>query len=185
MDNVFCIGLNKTGTVSLHEALTILGYRSLHWGGRATHMAVMRAVRRGEPVLTYLDDTYDAFSDIGSLTHNFDLADRQYPDSKFILSVRDLEPWLDSRRRHVEKNQAMRARGEYDGGFLDVDLEGWEQEYVEHHERVRAYFACRPADLLEVDITAGAGWEPLCDFLGRPIPAVPFPWGNRYQPLRA
>ena len=29
---VFGIGLNKTGTSSLHRALELLGYRSLHWG---------------------------------------------------------------------------------------------------------------------------------------------------------
>ena len=29
---VFGIGLNKTGTISLHHALEQLGYRSLHWG---------------------------------------------------------------------------------------------------------------------------------------------------------
>jgi Sulfotransferase domain len=30
---VFGIGLNKSGTSSLHEALTLLGYNSLHHGG--------------------------------------------------------------------------------------------------------------------------------------------------------
>ena len=29
-EKVFCIGLNKTGTSSLHRALTILGYNSVH-----------------------------------------------------------------------------------------------------------------------------------------------------------
>ena len=32
------------------------------------------------------------------------MLDRQYPGSKFILTVRDLDDWLDSRRRHVETN---------------------------------------------------------------------------------
>ena len=37
---VFGIGLNKTGTTSLHKALTILGYESLHWGGPAIRRLV-------------------------------------------------------------------------------------------------------------------------------------------------
>jgi hypothetical protein len=30
MERVFCIGLNKTGTSSLHRALNELGYKSVH-----------------------------------------------------------------------------------------------------------------------------------------------------------
>jgi hypothetical protein len=181
-NRVFCIGLNKTGTVSLHEALTTLGYTSLHWGGPETHRAVMRAVRGGQPLLTHLPDEYDAFSDIGSLSAHFDLADAQYPGSRFILSVRNLEAWLDSRRRHVEKNRVRRRHGQYDGNFLEIDIDGWRSEYVDHERRVRQHFADRPRDLLVVDITAGCDWEPLCRFLDHPVPDEPFPWENRYRP---
>jgi hypothetical protein len=182
MSKIFCIGLNKTGTLSLHEALTILGYHSLHWGGQKAHRQAARALRERRPLLTYLDDDYDAVSDVAVITANFDVADRQYPDSKFILTVRALNEWLDSRRRHVEKNQVRKVHGAYDGRFLEVDLEGWEAEYREHHARVLDYFAGRPDDLLVIDITAGSGWQPLCAFLRRPVPDVPFPWLNRYRP---
>ena len=30
-EKVFCIGVNKTGTSSLHQALQILGYNSVHY----------------------------------------------------------------------------------------------------------------------------------------------------------
>ena len=49
---------------------------------------------------------------------------------------------------------------------------------------MRSYFANRPEDLLVLDVTAGDGWEPLCQFLGMPVPERPFPWENRYQPWR-
>ena len=29
-----------------------------------------------------------------------------------------------------------------------------------------------------MDVCAGDGWETLCSFLGRPVPAVPFPRNN-------
>jgi hypothetical protein len=171
---VFGIGLNKTGTRSLHDALEVLGLRSLHWGGPEVRVAVERALREGRPPLEDIDDV-DAYSDILALSTSFDVLDRAYPGSKFILTVRELGEWLDSRRRHVEANVARRASGEYSGTFLTVDIEGWTAEREAHHARVRAYFANRPDDLLVIDIPAGEGWERLCPFLDLAIPDVPFP----------
>lgn len=181
---IFCIGLNKTGTRSLHEALEILGFSGVHWGGpdpRAAlergpqiREAVERALEEGRPLLEDLDDA-DAYSDILALSTNFDLLDRQYPGSKFILTVRDVEDWLDSRRRHVEVNIARHERGEYSGTFLVVEPEAWASEKAEHEARVAAHFADRPNDLLVLDIAGNDGWELLCRFLGKPVPDVPFP----------
>jgi hypothetical protein len=181
---IFCIGLSKTGTRSLHDALELLGYRSMHWGGPDLATAVLRgpqiraaverAVQEGRPLLDDIDDA-DAYSDILALSENFDLLDQQYPGSKFILTVRDMEEWLDSRRRHVETNVERRANGQYDGNFLEVDLARWTAERVRHEARVRAYFAGRPDDLLLMDISAGDGWDVLCPFLGVAPPGAPFP----------
>ncbi len=182
---VFGIGLNKTATFSLHEALGLLGYKGLHHGGLETMNLVQQAIDEGKPMLTYLDPSLEAFTDIFGITYFFFLADAQYPGSRFILTVRDLDDWLDSRRRHVQKNQEMDAAGDYDGGFLDVDVDAWAKEYVEHEAIVRAYFAERPDDLLVLDITGGDGWEPLCEFLGHSVPDAPFPWKNQFQPLAA
>jgi hypothetical protein len=72
----------------------------------------------------------------------------------------------------------MKASGTYDGEFLTVDLDTWTEEYRRHEAVVRAYFAKRPGDLLVFRPT-DAEWEPLCSFLGRPVPEEPFPWENR------
>ena len=180
---IFGIGLNKTGTSSLHTAFEMLGLRSLHWGGRETSRLFWRALREDVPLLTYVDPAYDAFTDT-PITRHFKLADRQYPGSKFILTTRDLDAWLDSRRRHAEKNQERKAAGLYDGKVLEVDIPAWRAEYASHHEDVLGYFEGRPDDLLVYDITAGGSWEPLCRFLGRPVPAESFPWANRFEPMR-
>lgn len=181
---IFCVGLSKTGTRSLHDALQLLGLRSVHWGGPELQTAVQRgpeiraaverALREVRPLLDDLEDA-DAYSDILALSTNFDVLDRQYPGSKFILTVRDLDEWLDSRRRHVEANIARRERGEYAGTFLVVDVAGWTAELVEHETRVRSHFAGRPSDLLVMDIPAGDGWDRLCPFLGLSVPDEPFP----------
>lgn len=180
---IFGIGLNKTGTSSFHRAMELLGFRSLHWGGPPIRQAVEAAVEAGQPLLSGLDPIYDAFSDILPIARHFDLLDEQYPGSRFVLTVRDIDDWVDSRRRHVERNVALAARGEYAGGFVEVDEAGWRQEWHAHVARARAYFAGRQ-DFLELDIARGADWGPLCGLLGLPVPVAPFPWENRRtQPI--
>ena len=179
---VFCIGLNKTGTISLHHALMALGFSSLHWGGPDSRPAVERAIREGKPLLEYLGE-YDAYSDIQRLSVHFDVLDGQYPDSRFILTTRDVESWIDSRRRHVERNREWKARGEYDGTFLEIEPEKWRTQFREHHERVQEYFRGRD-DLLVMNITQGDGYEILCPFLGVPTLSSPFPWNHRDPSVR-
>lgn len=174
---MFGIGLNKTGTISLHEALTRLGHRSLHWGGPEVRLTIERALAEGRPLVDDFADT-DAFSDIWVLSENFALLDRQYPGSRFILTYRDLDPWLQSRTLHVERNRARAERGEYSGTFLEVDVPAWTAQYHDHHRAVREHFAGR-TDLLEIDITRGHGYERLCPFLGLPTVEEPFPVRHR------
>src|SRR5262249_2012112 len=85
---VVCIGRNKTATSSFHQAMTRLGYTSLHHGGPQIERAVSDALAAEEPLLSRIDARYDAFSDIGQLSRRFMLLDRQYPGSKFVLTVR-------------------------------------------------------------------------------------------------
>src|SRR5205823_12659327 len=134
-----------------HQALTTLGFSSLHWGGAASRRAVEQAIREREPLLEYLGD-YDAYSDIQRLSTSFQVLDEQYPDSRFILTTRDIDDWIDSRRRHVERNRERMARGEYDGTFLEIEPDRWRKQFVEHHARVEEYFRNRD-DLLVMRIT--------------------------------
>lgn len=175
---VFGVGLNKTGTSSYHEAMTILGFASLHWGGPSIRVAVETAAAEGRPLLSGLDPRYDAFSDVLALSTNFARLDEQYPGSRFVLTVRPVDDWIESRRRHVETNIRRKAAGEYDGSFVVVDEEGWRAEWDRHTAAVRRYFAGRP-DFLEVDLATTAGWEPLCTLLDRPTPQQAYPWANR------
>jgi sulfotransferase family protein len=178
---VFGLGLNKTGTSSLHRALELLGYRSLHWGGMEAHERILSAMDDRKRMLEYLDPEPDAISDVIAVTYYFYLADLQYPGSKFILTLRDMDDWLDSRRRHVERNRERKEAGEYEGEFLTVDLDTWAIEYRRHEAVVRTYFESRPDDLLAFR-PADGDWQPLCAFLGHAVPDVPFPWENRYRP---
>jgi hypothetical protein len=180
---VFGIGLNKTGTISLHEALETLGFRSLHWGGPEVRRTVERAFREKRPLVDDLPG-YDAFSDIYDLSARFALLAEQYPGSRFVLTTRDLDGWIESRRRHVERNRVRKAAGEYGGTFLEIEPDEWAEQFRSHHEAVEAFFADRD-DLLVMRITEGDGYEALCPFLGLPDPGVPFPSRHRGQDAEA
>ncbi len=175
---VFCIGLNKTGTSSFHAAMEVLGLNSLHWGGDEINQTVRAALDDGRPLLSGLDPAIDAFSDIGLLATHFRQLDEQYPGSRFVLTVRPLEEWIDSRRRHVERNIARHDAGEYDGSFLVVDENLWRHQWHRQVDGARRYFTGRP-EFLQVDFTARPGWAPLCQLLELPEPIEPFPWANR------
>jgi hypothetical protein len=178
---IFGIGLNKTGTTSLTRAAELLGLRAVHHGRRNDHR-IERAIAAGKPMFRYSLPRVrraDALFDFRSIERHFDVADREFPGSRFILSTRDKEEWLASRERHVRRNQEAAARGGYDGGFLTVDRDAWSRQWDAHHERVLQHFAGRN-DLLVIDVTAGDGWEKLAPFLGRPVPDLPFPARNQY-----
>jgi Sulfotransferase domain/Glycosyl transferases group 1 len=174
---VFGIGLNKTATTSLHHAVEILGLRGLHWGGERAYLDVMRAGREGRRLLHFVGEEFDAYTDIETLAKRFDLADLQYPGSKFVLTVRDIDEWVDSRRRHAERNRNGR-RGTYTGTNTVIDEPAWRDEWHRHRARVETWFTDRPGDLLVLDICAGEGWERLAPFLGHAVPDVPFPREN-------
>jgi hypothetical protein len=142
--------------------------------------AIADARDEGRPMLSGVDPELDAFCDIEDVNRGYAALDRDYPGSKFILTVRDVESWVTSRIRHVEHNRALRDDGRPHGDFLDVDVDGWLAEREAHHVAVLSHFAGRPDDLLVIDLCAGQGWERLAPFLGwERIPERPFPWENR------
>jgi hypothetical protein len=177
---VFGIGLNKTGTTSLAEALHLLGYTPMHNIVRGMSDAeitrtVGDSIARGEHPFARTPRLrrYDAFFDVRAIERDFAAFDAAYPGAKFILHTRDLESWLDSRRKHVARNLAAGKTT-----WTSVDEEAWRTLYRDHHDRVRRYFANRPGDLLEIDVTQAEGWQRLCEFLGLRAPDEEFPHEN-------
>jgi hypothetical protein len=177
---IFCIGLPKTGTTSLHHALEILGYRSIH---RPKDRLTAQQLRNGDYRLKVLE-TADAMSDV-PVPAVFPQLDRAFPGSKFILTRRDLESWITSCRNAPFNNDPPKPgtiRDFYRAilyGVTAFDEDRFRFVYEDFHRRVETYFAGeRAADLLTIDITRGPGWEPLCAFLGHDVPQVEFPRKN-------
>ncbi len=175
---IFGIGLNKTGTRSVAQATRLLGLRTLHNGDPELSRRVDESMDRGSSPFDVVDRSFEAIFDVEAVVRRFAQLDERHPGARFILTTRSMEDWIESRRRHVEANRRRHEVGEYDGGFLVVDVPRWEEEWIEHHRAVRSHFDGR-ADLLELDVTDSPGWEPLASFLGERAPRAAFPWQNR------
>ena len=168
---IVCVGLNKTGTMSLHTAFEQLGFRSLHHAYYAAEM-VEKAIHQNQPVLRYLQ-AYDCYADSPFHRYYFEI-DMAYDDVRFILNTRSLESWLESRRKHDEN--WSKAHTHKPPRLFDADR--FKRYYEAHHAAVRTYFK-QSKSFIEFDVEAGDSWQKLCDFLGKPVPNVPFPHVNK------
>lgn len=170
---IFGIGAGRTGTSSLAEALKILRIKTSHW---IHHEEISREIKRDNFRLPLLE-RYDAVLD-NPIPAIYQKLDAQYPGSKFILTVRDIDHWFRSIERFYQTRPlSYEALLFYQTGFFSREL--FRKRYTEHCLEVLAYFKDRPGDLLVLDITAGDGWDKLCSFLGKNKPRKPFPWLNR------
>ena len=164
---IFCIGFNKTGTVSLYHALKKLGYKQGIHGLWKNHMKIQRAINEDKKLLHYFDSNVTHFSDLDIIKDNFKTLDIQYKNSKFILNTRDKEKWLKSRRAHYNDYLKHKGTGKYNDNWqwIKETEEAWSKQWDTHHENVITYFENRPNDLLILDIPGSDGYEKLCPFL--------------------
>ena len=165
---IFAIGLNKTGTTSLHFALTRLGYKSCHWVSDEFSEATANLIGNKLPL------PFDAYTDVQSVVNKYQDLEQQYPNAGFILTTRDVGDWIASRSRHVIRNRIENTKGATHE-WVDINVDDWIIEREAHHDAVLNYFKDKPNKLLIMDICSGDGWDKLCEFLGVPKPDVIFP----------
>jgi hypothetical protein len=180
---IFGIGMHKTGTTSLHAALELLGFDSAHWQSGNWAWAIweeMKSLGRS-PTL----EKHYALSDL-PISILYEQLDAAYPGSKFILTTRNEAAWLSSARNHWSHNRNP-FRWEWDAypfshrihqevyGQKEFDAAVFVARFRRHNAEVREYFKDRPGDLLVMDMDHNAGWPELCRFLGKPVPAAPYP----------
>lgn len=189
-------GLGRTGTLSLKVALEELGFsRCYHMEEvfkHPGHPSIWSAASRGEPVdWDALFQGYQATVDWPGCAFYRELI-RRYPDAKVILTVRDPEKWYGSAQQTIyyarvafprwatwlapRMRQLVRMLDDvvWRGAFQDrfLDRPNAIAVFNRHNEEVRRVV---PADRLLV-FEVKHGWEPLCAFLGVPVPpGKPFP----------
>jgi Sulfotransferase domain len=187
---VFGLGLSKTGTTSLGGALNTLGIRTVHY---PHDQRTFDDLRNGNYKLSILEE-YQGIVDIPVAPYYAQL-DRVYPNSNFILTVRDRDSWLKSAEVHWRlKIETSDERPEKELGreftdFISACVYGtikfnrdrFLYVYDTHLRNVCDYFKERPEDFLIMDICSGDGWEKLCPFLGYSAPSTRFPHANRWM----
>lgn len=189
---VFGIGLSESGTKSLTQALTMLGYNVIHY---PDDEVTLKELMAGKYDFSILND-FDGITDI-TVAPFYAQLDKLFPNSKFILTVRDKESWLSSLEAQwntkpvfddsqAEKETNMQRRrllrvAAY--GTYTFNKERFDYVYDLHYKNVVEYFKDRPESLLIINIYAGEGWGKLCAFLNQPILEQPFPFSNKKSVL--
>jgi hypothetical protein len=184
-NKVFGIGFSRTGTTSLNAALNTLGIKSIHYPGDPE---TVKLLTNGIVRLPLLEE-YDAITDIQPLPF-YPQLDVEYPNSKFILTTRDMNAWLISMKRKMlgwgksKDDKLFDLKGTYQQwmrtsvyGVITFNRSIMISRWGMHHTAVENYFKGRD-NLLVMDICGGDGWEKLCPFLGKDIPDVEFPLHN-------
>jgi hypothetical protein len=193
---VLGVGFGRTGTLSLKAALETLGfgpcYHMVEVAARPKDALTWAAAARGEPVEWHaLFAGYASAADWPATAFWRELL-AAFPAARVVLTVRDGVAWHESFRDTVlgktqdlapPHDSALRAVYDLtqnlilDGVFAGraADAAAAIAVYEAHNRAVVDSVAAER--LLVYDV--GAGWEPLCKFLGRPVPPGPFPHLNR------
>jgi hypothetical protein len=133
---------------------------------------------------------------------------KHYPDAKVLLTVRDPERWYESVKETIFAVSRRRMRlilsffrmfsselrkhyprivlvskliwdGQFEGRFTDKDFAI--AKFIKWNDSVKATV---PDDKLLI-YEVKQGWEPLCEFLGVPVPDEDFPRANSRDEFQA
>jgi hypothetical protein len=177
-----CAGLSRTGTLSLCKAFELLELKSIHWEPKR-----MRDIITGKnqtPNFKIYDDV-DVVTDLPASYFYKEIA-QAYPECKMILTVRNSESWFSSMKRHYEQNipvnlkdnpemlEEAKITQKYVYGSESLSKFLYIKKFEDHNRHVVLDFP----NCLVMNITAGDGWKKLCEFIGKPIPQIPFPKEN-------
>lgn len=180
MKKVFCIGFHKTGTTSLGVALESLGYKVCG----VSHELLPSLRNNDMSEVISLVNSYDAFKD-NPWPVLFKELDALFPGSKFILTSREENKWINSAVNHFQRTSSDMRLYIYGKAYPVGNEEIFLARYRKHNADVIEYFKNRPDDLLILNLGHENPWVALCKFLNKPIPDRPFPVINKgaYSPL--
>lgn len=199
---IFCIGQNKTGTTSLQILFRDLGF-AVGKQRDAEHLIDFYADGNFEPIVQYCKSA-QVFQDFPfSYPETYKHLDMAYPNSKFILSVRDsAEQWYNSYVNFFTKitncksaptaSELKTKKYLYKGWLYkcvkylfktpDEDLFNKDQlqnHYNRYNEDVLNYFKDRPSDIIIVNLAIKDDFKRLMNFLEIDTTMEDFPWVNK------
>lgn len=163
----------------MHELFHKSKIKSIHWDKGQLAKSMFDNLQQNKNLLSQDYTNYQAYSDIESMFivdgkenwifmyEYFELLDRQYPHSKFILNTRNLEGWINSRLNHysnyyLDGNKVCKRHQPieywklhcrfYNVSSKNEIVEIWKKQWITHHEKVLHYFQHRKEDLLVYDL---------------------------------
>jgi hypothetical protein len=171
LPRVFGIGMSRTGGGGLASALQLLGYKNVVIHDKSLNPFLLKDERTFNFTGRY--DAADAAVDIPTALYFAELL-QEYPDAKFILTIRDKQDWYRASKAHMSQLKThykgaipfrVKALLTRAYGTIDDHKTTWLEKYNKHNTEVRKVIP--EAQLLVMDIAAGDGWLQLCGFLGR------------------
>jgi hypothetical protein len=197
--SVIGAGLGRTGTMSLKLALERVGLGPCYhmkevFAHLETHVPVWDQAADGKRVdWDALFDGYQSAVDHPTAVFYRELAEH-YPAAKTVLTVRDPDRWFQSFSATILHplteplpDRLVDWGKMHDKVVLDRVFDGNVADkthmiasYERHNEGVKRTIP--PERLLIYEVAQG--WEPLCRFLGVPVPNEPFPISNTAEDFR-
>ena len=190
-------GLGRTATLSLKLALEHIGFGKCYHmsemlANLRVHLPLWIATAKGDSHWEAIFDGYQSTTDYPGCMFWRELVE-SYPEAKVILTTRDPDTWFESvsatimSPEHRARFEGHPAMAEF---FRLTVFEGDLGQRLGNRDRMVEYFNAWnkavidevPADKLLI-YGAGDGWEPLCAFLGVPVPAEPYPRVNSREEM--
>jgi len=202
VSKVFGIGFHKTGTSTLHSMLKTLGYKVCPPNKGYRHIKFWHSGDYG-PIIK-LASKYNGFQDSPWCHPDmYKVLERAFPESKFILTIREPEDWFVSfyknysRLCHPTGKFNYKKYAKWDGrmyydkifGFIPNHYDDLLKNkydiinvYSGYNESVKNYFS--KDKLLVINWQAGDGWRDICIFLNKDIITGPIPWVKKSKGLK-
>jgi len=184
-NKIFGIGCPKTGTSTLGRCFVILGFSHKGWDPK-----LWKKYQKGDFEAVFkVAERFDSFEDGPwngpCLVHNYHSdsfykrLDKRFPNSKFILTIRDTDDWIKSHEGWFSSKGLKLISKKYRIEEYDKKRATIISRYENRNKEIINYFKNKPEDLLVINICKGKGWNKLCSFLGLQVPKDPFPHENR------
>jgi len=155
-NKIFQIGFNRCGTSSIHKLFdkyTDPKISSIHWDSNNLANTILKNIQQKQKALTNYEQ-YTVFCDMESnyssggvpvyvpifITY-YKLLDKQYPNSRFILNIRDINNWIKSRINYLNKRYSQHQKKYYHVESDDQLIEIWKNQWHDHCDSVIKYFA--------------------------------------------
>jgi hypothetical protein len=124
-NKIFCVGFHQTGTTILEKALNTLVYKVKGPFGVSDKKIRVNTLIKAKNIIP----KYDAFQD-NPWPILYKVLDSAYPESKFILAIRDSNSWIKSQIKYFNTAENEMRKWIYGHGS-PVDNE---QLYIDTYE---------------------------------------------------